>query len=88
MGEGAVEFGCEKEIRIDCGHFAAPELAPLRLQGAVKRSVDLGGVEETRQIFQRMLLAVLHARGIENSVPVFVRPSSGADADSLIEPVG
>jgi len=44
-------------------------------------SVDLGGIEKTRQIFQRMLFAALHARGIENPVPVFVRPASRTDAD-------
>ena len=61
--------------------FAAPELAPLGLQRSVERCVDFSGIEEARQIFQRMLLAALHAWGIEDAVPVFIGPARCADAD-------
>src|SRR5882762_516026 len=34
-----------------------------------------------RQVFQRMQLAALHLRRIENSLPVLVGPPGGADAN-------
>ena len=80
VGEGAIEFGGEKKFRIHRRDLAAPELGQFRLQRSVKRGIDFGGVEEARQIFQRMPCGAA-CPGDKDSLPVFVRPSSRADAD-------
>ena len=55
MGEGLVQLGGERELRIDGARHAAPQLAPLRLDVAVERGVDLQHVDVLRQVFDRML---------------------------------
>src|SRR5207247_8100253 len=44
-----------------------------------KRIIDLDHVEALRQQIKGMLLAMLHPRGIKNSLPIFVRPASRAN---------
>src|SRR5208337_1768992 len=83
MREGSIKLGRKQKLRIHGRDFAAPELRQFRLERSIERSVDLRGVEKARQIFQRMHLAALHARRIEDAVPVFVRPPRCADADLM-----
>src|SRR5580698_8525140 len=66
-----MQLGGEGEFRIH-GDFAGPELGEFGLDVSVERSVD----------FERMLLAEAHAGRVESSVPVFVAPAGGANADA------
>src|SRR5579864_4739237 len=81
MSECAVKLGREEESRIDGGDLLCPQLGQLGLQRPVKRCVDLGGIEKAGEVFERMHLPLPHARGIEDALPVFIRPSRRADAD-------
>ena len=81
VGERTMQLGGEHEIWIHRLGLPRPQLGQVRLDVSVKRSVDLHHVKAARQDFQRMLLAVLHSRRIENSLPVFVRPAGSANAD-------
>lgn len=83
MRESAIEFRREKKIWIYGRHPAAPELGVLSFQWAIEARVDLGRVEKPCEIFERMNLSVLHAGGIEDSAPIFIRPSGSADADRV-----
>ena len=73
-----VELGREFETWFDCIHASGPYPSPLWLDISVERRVDLNHVKTLRQICQRMLTPALHAQGIENSLPVVVRPTGGA----------
>src|SRR5437899_5050740 len=81
MSECAVKRGREEESWIDGGDLPSPKLGQLGLQRPVKGCVDLGGIEEAGEIFERMHLPLPHARWIENALPVFIRPPRRADAD-------
>ncbi len=76
-----MQFGGERELGIHRFGGANPQLGQVRLDVSVERSVDLDHVEAARQNLQRVLFAVLHARRIEDAVPVLVRPAGSADAD-------
>src|SRR5271157_736648 len=80
MGERPVELGREHELRIHRPRFAAPQLAPLRLDVAVKRRIDLQHIDIARQVLHRML-RLLELRRIDDALPVLIRPSSRADVD-------
>jgi hypothetical protein len=75
-----MQFRGEHEPGIE-GNFAHPQPGQFRLDVSVKRSVDLDHIEALGQELERVLLPALHSGGIENSIPVFLTPSGGADAD-------
>src|ERR1700730_8197248 len=81
MGEGAVQLSREYKGRIHRLGRANPQLGQMRLDVSVERSVDFHHVKTSRHHVQRMLLAVLHPRRVEDSLPVFVGPAGGTDAD-------
>src|SRR5215469_4336979 len=84
MRECPVQLGGEEKLRIDRRYSLAPQLGHFRLQRTVKRGVDLGGIEESRQILQGMQLPPLHPRRIEDSFPIFIRPPRRADANGRV----
>src|ERR1700737_363649 len=81
MGEGAVQLSREYKGRIHRLGGANPQLGQMRFDVSVERSVDFHHVKTSRHHVQRMLLAVLHPRRIEDSLPVFVGPAGGTDTD-------
>src|SRR5881628_499238 len=87
MGKGAMQFRGEHEFRIHRGRPMHPELGYVWLDVSVKRSIDLDHVEALRQQIKGMLLAMLHPRGIQNSLPIFVRPASRANAEGRCKQV-
>src|SRR5581483_2150431 len=80
---------CRKdEVRIYGGYPARPQLRHLGLDVPVKRGVDLDHVEALRHVVQGMLLAYAHARRIEHTLPVLVRPAGGTNANLVFRAHG
>src|SRR4051794_25438784 len=79
MRECTIQLGGENKIRVHVGNQCAPGGRDFRLDVAVKRGVDLDGVEIFRIKLQRWPLQLLR---IELSIPVFVLPPGGADVDA------
>ena len=78
--EAAVQLGGENKIAILAHCFVAPQLSLRWRNVSVKRSVDLHHVHELRQNFQRMRPALLPL-GIDNALPILVRPSRHSHFD-------
>ena len=64
--------------------LAAPQLAPLRLDVAVERGVDLEHVDVLRQVLDRML-RLLDLRRIDDAFPVFVRPAGSSNVNVRVQ---
>src|ERR1700676_4847722 len=80
MRKRPVQLGGEYQLWID-RDLASPHFHQFRLDMPVKRSVDLHHIEALSQKFQRMLFPALHARRIENPIPVAIGPASRTDAN-------
>lgn len=80
MGKTAKKFGRELKRRIDFGDQLAPLLAGFTLNMSVKRSIDLTAIEVLSEKLEWMLLFVESNR-IDDSLPIFVGETGGADQD-------
>src|SRR5260370_40628332 len=78
MRERAVQLDGENKIGIRCRRFLCPQLSLLGLDVSVERSVDLDEIEILRHVLHGMLGAS-QVRRVDDSFPVFVGPSRGAD---------
>jgi hypothetical protein len=74
--EPAAQLHGEEELRI-VRHLPDPQAGQLRLDGLIEAGVDFDRVEIGGQIFQCMKAARLQL-GINNAVPVWIRPTGGA----------
>ena len=81
MGEALPHLCGEEETRISRDVFD-PVRGKIRAQGAIKRCVDLDRVEELREI-AGFVKSVRAMRGIEDAVPVRIRPAGRADENAV-----
>src|SRR5580692_7166416 len=82
MGKRAMQFGGKHKLRIHRCHFSRPQFGQFGLDVSVERGVDLYHIETARYDLERMLLSTLHAGRVKDSIPVFIGPAGGANADA------
>ena len=81
MGEAPPKFRGKNKAAIT-GDEVNPLLGSLQFERLVKRSIDFDGVEKLGQI-RGLMEAARPPRGINETVPVRIRPSRGADAEHV-----
>src|SRR5579863_3256441 len=73
-----MQLGGELKIGVYGVGALRPQLGKFGFDVAVEGGVDLDHVEALGEEIQGMLFVARHASGIENALPVFVRPTGGA----------
>src|SRR5215472_9505273 len=81
MSERAQQLGGEKKIGVYCRYLLTPNLSQMRLDRAVKGSVDLDHIKELRQVLDRMDFASGKIVGVQDSYPILVGPASCANPE-------
>ena len=76
-----MKFGGEYEVFVDSCNLPTPQTCQFRLDMPIEGSIDLDQIEESRKIFEWMDFLALYFGRIKHTVPIFVGPTGGTDAN-------